>query len=592
MSYCINPNCPHPQNPNSAQQCRACGSVLVLRDRYRVMKALGKGGFGATFLARNVVLPGNPICVIKQLRVPSTDAEVLKRARTLFRREAATLGKIGNHPQLPSLLDYFEIDNQFYLVQEYVQGWTLKQEVQQEGHFNEAKVKAVLDEVLLLLKYLQQQEVIHRDIKPANIIRREIDNRLVLIDFGAVKDEVSQTQMLLDGGTQLPNTCFAIGTPGFAPREQIAMQPVYASDIYALAATCLYLLTGESPRRFTCNPMTGEILWRERVQVSDRLANILDKMLKPLVYYRYQSAEEALADLHRDPSEESSGRVEFLATDETISDFPMVEIEESENWVDSLEPVIASPPAYTPPPPIRFESVKPESGRPEPIKPEPIKPEPAKSDLTRSEPAKPDPLPSADFTSNRTDRARPLNPELYSDSATPSRSLSWKSRQNSTTDFAYANSSEGQSQLSGRLSAKAFKAAYDGGLRNFADCDLSGLDLQHADLSQVNFYGSKFVRANLKSANLYRADLSLAGLNDAILRGANLSYAYLTYANLSGADLRGADLSNASLNHASLRGANLCGANLSNAKVTASQLATAKTNWRTIMPNGKRTLFS
>ena len=152
MSYCINPNCQHPQNPNSAEQCRACGSTLVLLDRYRVMKALGKGGFGATFLARNVVLPGNPICVIKQLRVPSTDPEVLKRSRTLFRREAATLGKIGNHPQLPSLLDYFEIDNQFYLVQEYVQGWTLKQEVQQEGRFSEAKVKAVLEEVLQFLK--------------------------------------------------------------------------------------------------------------------------------------------------------------------------------------------------------------------------------------------------------------------------------------------------------------------------------------------------------------------------------------------------------------------------------------------------------
>ena len=216
MSYCVNPACPSPENHDSAEQCVSCGSPLLLHGRYRAIKVLGQGGFGATFAARNVSLPGAPVCAIKQLRVASNSSNVIDRARKLFEREAATLGKIGNHPQVPSLLDYFESGGQFYLVQEYVKGLTLKQEVKRYGVFDEFKVRAVLDETLELLKYFQSQSVIHRDIKPANLIRRSIDSRLVFIDFGAVKDEVSHTAMLIDDD-QAPNTSFAIGTPGFAP---------------------------------------------------------------------------------------------------------------------------------------------------------------------------------------------------------------------------------------------------------------------------------------------------------------------------------------------------------------------------------------
>src|SRR5579883_1237076 len=189
MSYCLNPVCPHPANLAFSQKCQFCGAMLLLRDRYRVIKALGQGGFGATFLAHDEALPGEPSCVIKQLRLSVTAPHVLQMARELFEREAVTLGRIGNHPQIPRLLDYFEEREQFYLIQEYISGSTLQQEVKRTGVFSEIALKHFLSEILPLLQYIHQHMVIHRDIKPANLIRRSQDGRLVLIDFGAVKNK-------------------------------------------------------------------------------------------------------------------------------------------------------------------------------------------------------------------------------------------------------------------------------------------------------------------------------------------------------------------------------------------------------------------
>lgn len=141
MSYCLHPSCRHPENPDSSQKCQSCGSPLSrLRDRYCVMRALAQGGFGATFLAKDLSLPGEPVCVIKQLRLATNTPEVMPMARELFAREANTLGKIGNHPQIPRLLDYFEVQQQFYLVQEFVNGWTIQQEIKRNGPMTEAGI--------------------------------------------------------------------------------------------------------------------------------------------------------------------------------------------------------------------------------------------------------------------------------------------------------------------------------------------------------------------------------------------------------------------------------------------------------------------
>ncbi|MEL7522647.1 MAG: serine/threonine-protein kinase, partial [Cyanobacteria bacterium J06553_1] len=256
-----------------------------------MVKGLGKGGFGATFLAADLSLPGKPLCVIKQLRPNTDNPNFLSMARELFEREAKTLGRVGNHPQIPRLLDYFEDREQFYLIQEFVKGNNLQQEVKKNGVLNEAQARQVLKEVLIILRDIHIQKVIHRDIKPANIIRREIDDKLVLIDFGVVKNQVHSAGA---AANQTALTAFAVGTPGFAPPEQLAMRPVYASDVYALGVTCMYLMSGKAPKNMECDPITGDINWFKYVNVSDSFAEILTNMLEVAVKSRYKTAQEVL----------------------------------------------------------------------------------------------------------------------------------------------------------------------------------------------------------------------------------------------------------------------------------------------------------
>lgn len=301
LSYCLNPDCPEPKNDPNAKVCASCGSSLILNNRYRVIKKIGKGGFGTTFLGLDLSLPGNPFCVIKQLRPNSNDPETFQMALDLFQREAKTLGKI-DHPQIPRLLDYFQDNLHFYLVQSLVKGKNLQQEIKQHGVFNEAQAKQFLGEILPILKYIHSIKMIHRDIKPANIIRREQDGKLVLIDFGAVKDQVN-TQLAKNYG-QTAFTQFAVGTMGFAPPEQLAMRPVYSSDIYALGSTCLYLMTAKSPKDIACSELTGELLWQEEVNISSSFTQVLRKMLEMDVRLRYQSVTEVMDDLDIAPYQE------------------------------------------------------------------------------------------------------------------------------------------------------------------------------------------------------------------------------------------------------------------------------------------------
>lgn len=301
LSYCLNPSCPQPKNEPNTQVCQTCGASLVLHNRYRAIKKIGKGGFGATFLAMDLSLPGNPFCVIKQLRTSIDNPEALQMALELFGREAKTLGKI-DHPQIPRLLDYFEDSHQFYLVQTLVKGRNLQQEVKQNGTFSEVAAKRFLAEILPVLRYIHSRKIIHRDIKPANIIRREQDGQLILIDFGAVKDQVNTQLIKTYGQTAL--TQFAVGTLGYAPPEQLVMRPVYSSDLYALGATCLYLLTGKPPKDLPCNSTTGNLLWEQEVKLSASFSQILKKMLQINICNRYKSTAEILDDLDIVPYEQ------------------------------------------------------------------------------------------------------------------------------------------------------------------------------------------------------------------------------------------------------------------------------------------------
>ncbi|ARV61580.1 serine/threonine protein kinase [Nostocales cyanobacterium HT-58-2] len=268
-----------------------CGSKLLFRDRYQILQILGRGGFGITFLAKDAVLPGNPFCVIKQLCPKVTSHKNWEHICKRFEKEAKTLSQLGHHFQIPMLLDYFEVNTEFYLVQEYVGGLTLAREIQQTASKSETAVKRFLGELLPVLQYLHKNHVIHRDIKPHNLLRCQDDGRLVLIDFGAVKEElVCASETLTD---KTANTNF-VGTIGFAPPEQFCLRPVYASDIYAVGVTCLYLLTGKQPLEFEQNKATGGISWQQEVSISEYFAQILDKMLKISLEERYKSVDDVM----------------------------------------------------------------------------------------------------------------------------------------------------------------------------------------------------------------------------------------------------------------------------------------------------------
>lgn len=294
MSHSSASTLPHPrQLTQNAKLSRLCAANQLLHERYKILRVLGRGGFGVTFLARDMTLPGGPLCVVKQLCPKVNNPVALERAKSRFWREAKTLSQLGSHAQIPLLLDYFTRDGEFYLVQEYVRGTTLTREVRRSGPQSERAVKQFLREVLPVLGYIHQRGVIHRDIKPPNLIRCRDDNRLVLIDFGAVKDQITlQTQE-----DHKPASTQFIGTVGFAPPEQVALRPAYASDIYALGVTCLFLLTAKTPLEFEYDQRTGEIDWKSGVQVSQHFGRILDKMLKIAVQDRYQKVDELLRAL-------------------------------------------------------------------------------------------------------------------------------------------------------------------------------------------------------------------------------------------------------------------------------------------------------
>jgi len=295
MSYCFNADCQKPENPPQTNFCLHCGSKLLLSNLFRAVKPLGQGGFGRTFRAVNQGRFNEP-CVIKQLSPPpevQKQPAILAEYIRLFNQEAQRLYELGKHPQIPELVSYFEQDKQLYLVQEFIDGQNLVEELQQ-GTKTEAQVREILTELLPILQFIHENGVIHRDIKPDNIMRRR-DGKLILIDFGVAKEFVPNATV--KSGTSL-------GTPGYAPMEQMRGKVVPATDIYSLGVTCICLLTGifaDQNIDDLFDAIECECLWRKRlpsgVKVNQQLGQLLDKMLAEMVKDRYKSAAEVLADL-------------------------------------------------------------------------------------------------------------------------------------------------------------------------------------------------------------------------------------------------------------------------------------------------------
>lgn len=269
--------------------------MSLLNNRYQILGELGKGGFGHTFLAEDAHLPSRRRCVIKQFKPPTNDPGLLPQLQESFGREASILERVGEeHSQIPKLYAYFVEDEQFYLVQELVDGQTLGQLVRTKGPLKSVVVREVVSSLLEILDYLHANDIIHRDIKPDNIIHRNRDSKPVLIDFGTVKETV--TTVYDERGAA--RRSLIMGTPGYMAMEQAAGLAIYSSDLYSLGWTAIFLLTGKEPHELV-DRRTGENHWRRFApDVDYDLAAVIDKAVQAVSRDRYAAAREMLQALH------------------------------------------------------------------------------------------------------------------------------------------------------------------------------------------------------------------------------------------------------------------------------------------------------
>jgi serine/threonine protein kinase len=267
----------------------------ILAKRYVIQAILSRSSFGITYLARNIYLPGQPLCVIKKLAPKFNDLALVAIALKQFELEALTLSRLGTHAQVPTLLDYFELGSDRYLVAEYIPGFVLAQSIHKQQPFTVVQVENFLVQMLRLLEYIHSHHLIHRDLKPQNIILCQTDRRFVLLDFGSVKDlDAAKSN---SGDRTISDASRSIGTSGFAPPEQLANRAVYASDLYALGMTCICLLVGKEPSQLPVDPQTCELLWADNVDICGDLSQIISKMTQISLADRYHSATQVLAAL-------------------------------------------------------------------------------------------------------------------------------------------------------------------------------------------------------------------------------------------------------------------------------------------------------
>ncbi|WP_055074281.1 bifunctional serine/threonine-protein kinase/formylglycine-generating enzyme family protein [Pseudanabaena sp. 'Roaring Creek'] len=293
MSQCLNPQCNY-QNPDRMLVfCSHCGSKLKIGDRYRAIVLLGQGGFGKAFIGIDEALPSQPNCVIKQFC--PTDLSSAAKAAELFQQEAVRLDDLGKHPQIPTLFAHLEHDSRQYLIQEFIDGQDLLKELREQGTFSEAKIRMLLSDLLPILQFIHDRQVIHRDIKPENIIRRRFPSTSgsvaagshVLVDFGAAKFVTAG----METGTR-------IGSAVYIAPEQARGKAIFASDIYSLGVTCIHLLTNVSP--FDLMDMDGAWIWRNflgNTNLNPQLARVLDRMIASSPSQRYATAQAVLHDL-------------------------------------------------------------------------------------------------------------------------------------------------------------------------------------------------------------------------------------------------------------------------------------------------------
>ncbi|WP_017651889.1 serine/threonine-protein kinase [Fortiea contorta] len=333
----------------------------ILDGRYKIIRELGAGGFGQTYVAEDIKLYNNQ-CVVKLLKPMASDPMTLQVARRLFESEAQLLHKLGTHDQIPQLLAHFEENKEFYLVQQFIDGHPLSEELTPGKRLSEAYAIALLQNILQPLSFVHQNNVVHRDIKPPNLIRRQSDGKIVLIDFGAVK-QIGTQVVNAQGQTKMT---VSIGTPGYMPSEQSRGSPRLSSDIYAVGMIGIQALTGLMPDQLQEDVQTAEIIWRHLVPVSLQFAEVLDMMVRYDFRQRYQSATDALA------------AVQQLSNPH----IPPTQYSPPLGYRPTPPPSNSQPPLYSPPPsvPPQYRQEIPQtpgySPSPQPSNPQPTPPPP------------------------------------------------------------------------------------------------------------------------------------------------------------------------------------------------------------------------
>jgi serine/threonine protein kinase len=305
---CVNGDC-LTVNAINNKFCQKCGGKLLLRERYQAIKLIGQGGFGRTFLSRDGDKPSKPYCVIKQFFPSAQGTDNIQKASELFAQEAERLEALGKHPQIPELFAYFVTDDgQQYLAQEYIAGENLEVELKNHGVYKEGEVKQILIDVLNILKFVHENQVIHRDIKPDNIIRRTSDQKLVLVDFGAAKYIQSPTALNVTGTV--------IGSAQYCSPEQTRGKPVFASDLYSLGVTCIHLLTLVDPFQLF-DISENDWVWRDYLvnnPVSDQFSQVLNQLITVGLKKRFVNVDQVFESLNYQPLNYQSSIVNQPAT--------------------------------------------------------------------------------------------------------------------------------------------------------------------------------------------------------------------------------------------------------------------------------------
>ncbi|KAF3889031.1 MULTISPECIES: serine/threonine-protein kinase [Nostocales] len=313
----------------------------LLGGRYQIIQVLAQGGFGQTYLANDAHRPGHPVCVVKQLRPTKQNPELMPKIQLWFKNEAEILEKLGLHDRIPQLLAYFEENKEFYLVQEYIAGHTLTHELILGHPWDSKRVTDLLTGILEILQFVHSYGVIHRDVKPSNLIRRQTDSKLVLIDFGTVK------QIPPLDGQSVPNLTMAVGTPAYMPPEQVYGYPQLNSDIYAVGVIGIQAASGLSAQEVKTlidpnSPYAGIKNWRDSSAISQELAEILEKMVESDRRLRYQTAEEVLKGLQKIDPPSQTLAIESrspLFSNSTVSNVTKIESTPQEQFLTKWLPV-------------------------------------------------------------------------------------------------------------------------------------------------------------------------------------------------------------------------------------------------------------